>query len=93
MRTTDFNELVDNRSDPAIRSVLEDLTLTNGAKTTRLGAALWMIYSDAADVDDAAAADDDDDGQGGPPETTQWAESCDRGGQHCREGGPRCSTS
>ena len=53
------DELLANRSDPNARAVLEDWRLSNGEKVTRLGVAVWIVYSDAADdaAADAAAAD------------------------------------
>jgi hypothetical protein len=61
-------ELLDYRSEPDTRMVLEDLRLSNGERTTRLGVAHWIFIrrsadADAADADDAAddAADADDD--------------------------------
>jgi len=54
----DINYLYDHRSDPAVRSVLDDLVEEQtGRPPTRLGLALW-IAADAgadADADDAAA--------------------------------------
>lgn len=65
MKLAVLNELIDDRANPDARAVLEDATLSSGAKVTRLGSTLWMIYSadadDDDDDDDADAADDDAD--------------------------------
>lgn len=54
-------ELLDNRSDPDARAVLEDFELTHGWRPTRIGVFLHDAADD--DADDAAADDvgDDDD--------------------------------
>ena len=55
----DVDALTDERSDPAARSVLEDLARSSGARVTRLGTAIRIVIGRAAaDADAAAAAAD-----------------------------------
>ncbi len=54
------DELLDNRSDPDARMVLEDFERSHGWMPTRLGLALSFLHAAAAaDADAAAAADAD----------------------------------
>jgi hypothetical protein len=48
--TRDIDALYDHRSEPDARSVLEDLQLEEGARSTRLGLALWFIHAVGGDV-------------------------------------------
>jgi len=54
----DYDYLIDNRSDPDMRSVLEDADITAGRRVTRLGVALWAVGDDVVAVDDDIDADD-----------------------------------
>jgi len=49
--------LLDHRSEPDVRAVIEDIDQDHGRQSMRIGLALWIIHAAADDADDAAAAD------------------------------------
>jgi hypothetical protein len=49
--------LLDHRSEPDVRAVIEDMDLDQGRRPMRIGLALWIIHTDAVAATDAATAD------------------------------------
>ena len=75
------HELLDRRSDPDTRAVLDDFRLSNGERITRLGVAFWIfdrrVDADASDDDDDADADASDDAADASDDADAAADAAD----------------
>jgi hypothetical protein len=61
MSPSEYNALLDRRSEPSVRAVLEDMQCERGEQPMRLGLALRIdAAADDASADDASADDADD---------------------------------